>query len=255
MSAANSSIISARSLPIRMVVASVMVRFCLSSRSARPSASLFFEDRLPFTKKCRNGFSRVLDCDPLVATIYLAPFVGLSRFHASAGIIPPTRLVVVPVNLVPPCRISWSPSPHIRLEQEPNRKASTVMVRMGQQRFRFHVMSQYGHKCAVCGIRHPQLLKAAHIRGMAKRGTDDWRNGIPLCATHHDAFDCYLFGIDPESHAIRCMPGVNEKDVGLLEARLRPLKNAPHLEALQWRWRETLREWKDSPHEARRSPL
>ena len=131
-----------------------------------------------------------------------------------------------------------------RLEQEPNRKASTVMVRVGQQRFRFHVMSQYGHKCAVCDIRHPQLLKAAHIRGMAKRGTDDWRNGIPLCATHHDAFDCYLFGIDPESHAIRCMPGVNEKDVGLLEARLRPLKNAPHLEALQWRWRETLREWK-----------
>ena len=84
---------------------------------------------------------------------------------------------------------------------------------------------------------------------MAKRGTDDWRNGIPLCATHHDAFDCYLFGIDPESHAIRCMPGVNEKDVGLLEARLRPLKNAPHLEALQWRWRETLREWKSNTGE------
>jgi putative restriction endonuclease len=108
-----------------------------------------------------------------------------------------------------------------RLEQEPNRKASTVMVRMGQQRFRFHVMSQYGHKCAVCDIRHPQLLKAAHIRGMAKRGTDDWRNGIPLCATHHDAFDCYLFAIDPESHAIQCMPGVNEKDVSMRSVPVR----------------------------------
>jgi putative restriction endonuclease len=136
-----------------------------------------------------------------------------------------------------------------RLEQEPNRKSSTVMVRVGQQRFRFHVMSQYGHKCAVCDIRHPQLLKAAHIRGIAKRGTDDWRNGIPLCATHHDAFDYYLFGIDPESHAIRCMPGVNETDVSLVEASLRPLKNAPHLEALQWRWRETLREWKSNTGE------
>ena len=131
-----------------------------------------------------------------------------------------------------------------RLEQEPNRKRSTVMVRVRQQQFRFHVMSQYGHKCAVCDIRHPQLLKAAHIRGMTKRGTDDWRNGMPLCATHHDAFDCYLFGIDPKSCAIRCMPGVDEKDVGLREANLKPLRNTPHLEALQWRWRETLREWK-----------
>ena len=136
-----------------------------------------------------------------------------------------------------------------RLEEEPRSKASTVMVRVGQQRFRFHVMSQYGHKCAVCDIRHPQLLKAAHIRGKAERGSDDWRNGIPLCATHHDAFDSYLFGIDPETHAIRCKPGINEKDVGLRETILKPLKNAPHIEALQWRWSETQREWKTSAEE------
>jgi putative restriction endonuclease len=98
-----------------------------------------------------------------------------------------------------------------RLEEEPRRKLSNVMVRVGQQRFRFHVMSQYGHKCAVCDIRHPQLLKAAHIRGKAEHGTDDWRNGIPLCATHHDAFDSYLFGVDPDTRAVQCKPGVNEK--------------------------------------------
>lgn len=131
-----------------------------------------------------------------------------------------------------------------RLEEEPKRKASTVMVRVGQQRFRFHVMSQYGHKCAVCDIRHPQLLKAAHIRGKAEHGTDDWRNGIPLCATHHDAFDCYLFGIEPDTRTIRCKPGVNESDVGLREPNLKPLKNTPHVDALRWRWQETQAEWK-----------
>src|SRR5262249_48105237 len=44
-----------------------------------------------------------------------------------------------------------------QLLQEPRKKASTIMVRTGQQRFRFHVLSQYGSKCAVCEIRHPQL--------------------------------------------------------------------------------------------------
>jgi hypothetical protein len=118
------------------------------------------------------------------------------------------------------------------------------MVRVGQQRFRFHVMSQYGPKCAVCDIRHSQLLKAAHIRGKAQQGTDDWRNGIPLCATHHEAFDCYLFGVDPDTRAIRCKPGIFEKDVGLREAHLKLLKNFPHVDALRWRWVETQREWK-----------
>jgi putative restriction endonuclease len=131
-----------------------------------------------------------------------------------------------------------------RLEEEPKRKTSTVLMRVGQQRFRFHVMSQYGQKCAVCDICHPQLLKAAHIRGKAERGSDDWRNGIPLCATHHDAFDSHLFGIDPNTNTLHCKPGINAKDVGLRETVLKPQKRTPHTEALQWRWSETQKEWK-----------
>jgi putative restriction endonuclease len=144
----------------------------------------------------------------------------------------------------PPYTKAETASEPFRLEEEPRRKLSSVMVRVGQQRFRFHVMSQYGPKCAVCDIRHPQLLKAAHIRGKREHGTDDWRNGIPLCATHHDAFDSYLFGVDPDTRAIKCKPGVNKKDVGLREANLTPLKNTPHVDALRWRWDETQREWK-----------
>jgi putative restriction endonuclease len=116
------------------------------------------------------------------------------------------------------------------------------MVRTGQQRFRFHVMSQYGHKCAICDIRHPQLLKAAHICGKAEKGSDDWRNGLPLCATHHDAFDNHFFCIDPETGAIRCKPGVNPNDIGLRQTKVQPLKNTPHLEALRWRWEVTQKE-------------
>jgi len=138
-----------------------------------------------------------------------------------------------------------------RLEEEPRRKSSKVMVRLGQQRFRFHVLSQYGTKCAVCDIRHPHLVKAAHIRGKKDRGTDDWRNAIPLCATHHDAFDSHLFGIDPDTHAIQCKPGVHAKDVGLRENTLNPLKNVPHVDALRWRWTETSREWNQAAANSR----
>ena len=120
------------------------------------------------------------------------------------------------------------------------------MVRTGHQQFRFHVMSQYGAKCAVCEIRHPQLLKAAHICGIAEKGSDDWRNGIPLCATHHDAFDCHLFCIDPSSGALQCKPGVDPNAIGLKQAKLQPLKNSPHMDALQWRWNVTQKEWNDN---------
>ena len=68
-------------------------------------------------------------------------------------------------------------------------------VRKGQQRFRFHVIARLGCKCAVCQISHPSLIKAGHIRGKAHKGSDDWRNGLALCATHHDAFDAHLFAI------------------------------------------------------------
>ena len=77
----------------------------------------------------------------------------------------------------PPYSRAADTSEPFQLTEDPLRRASIVMARVGQQRFRFQVMSQYGHKCAVCDIRHPQLLKAAHICGKSARGTDDWRNG------------------------------------------------------------------------------
>src|SRR5262249_45370380 len=82
-------------------------------------------------------------------------------------------------------------SPFI-LEDRQTRKASSVLARPGQQRFRFQVIEKYGSKCAVCDMSHPALVQAAHLRGKSERGSDDWRNGIPLCPTHHQAFDNHL---------------------------------------------------------------
>jgi hypothetical protein len=97
----------------------------------------------------------------------------------------------------------------------------------------------------VCDICPPQLIIAAHICGKAAKGSDDWRNGIPLCATHHEAFDNHFFGIDPTTRVIQCQPGLKPADIGLLITNIQPIKNVPHIDALKWRWEVTQKQWKE----------
>lgn len=129
------------------------------------------------------------------------------------------------------------------LEEERKTRVAMINARVGQQKFRFQVLAQYGPKCAVCDICHPVLLKAAHIRGKRDRGSDDWRNGIPLCATHHDAFDAHLFGIDPLNGHLSCRPGIASVNIGLRQSSISTLKAGPHRDALDWRWKATRRAW------------
>lgn len=116
-------------------------------------------------------------------------------------------------------------------------------TRPGQQQFRFQVLAKYGCKCAVCAINHPHLLKAAHICGKAHNGCDDWRNGLPLCSTHHDAFDAHLFAIHPDTLVISTMPGVSSLDIGITAKILDPVRQKPHPAALSWRFAQIKKLW------------
>ena len=127
-------------------------------------------------------------------------------------------------------------------DNAPMRKA-TVNVRARQQVFRFQVLAQYGAKCAVCSITHPSLIKAAHIRGKREKGSDDWRNGIPLCSTHHDAYDAQLFAIHPDTLSIITAPGVIPAAIGLSATLLAVKHMKPHREALAWRFEITQSKW------------
>jgi putative restriction endonuclease len=94
-------------------------------------------------------------------------------------------------------------------------KRASVRVRLGQQRFRFKVLKEYGPKCAVCSISHSLLLHAAHLCGKAANGSDDWRNDLPLCATHHLAFDADLFAINPATLEIVVAGGLDRDSLGV----------------------------------------
>lgn len=126
-----------------------------------------------------------------------------------------------------------------------SRKLQSVASRSSQQTFRFNIFAKYGAKCAVCRISHSTLLAAAHICGKRDRGTDDWRNGLPLCATHHAAFDAHLFAIEPSTHELVCKPGTTAEQIGLASNRVDLLSSLPHREALLWRWNATQRKWRN----------
>ncbi|MGV9724079.1 HNH endonuclease [Nocardia beijingensis] len=70
--------------------------------------------------------------------------------------------------------------------------------RLHQPEFRGRVLLAYDNRCAMCKVRHAQLLDAAHIIGDGKEhGTADVDNGLSLCKIHHAAYDSNLIGISP----------------------------------------------------------
>lgn len=76
---------------------------------------------------------------------------------------------------------------------------STVKVRLHQRRFRVLVVRAYQGSCAVCRLRHPELLDAAHILpDRDERGRPEIPNGLSLCKIHHGAFDERILGVDPD---------------------------------------------------------
>ena len=75
----------------------------------------------------------------------------------------------------------------------------TTWHRLHQPAFRAGVMRAYDTRCAVCAIRHSQLLDAAHITADAdERGEPVTSNGLALCKIHHGAFDAGIMGIRPD---------------------------------------------------------
>ena len=76
---------------------------------------------------------------------------------------------------------------------------ATVQVRLHQHAFRERVLRAYQERCALCQLRHEELLDAAHILPDGEPDSEPVvPNGIALCKLHHAAFDRYFFGIRPD---------------------------------------------------------
>jgi hypothetical protein len=134
---------------------------------------------------------------------------------------------------------SFSPVPGLEdfvLKASRSRRHAQVTARPNQTRFRFHVMKRYGVGCAVCDIRHPELLHAAHLCPVEENGSDHPLNGLVFCLNHHRAFDEGLFCIEPESLEIKVRRRYGAPDLGITRTSLGHLSHLPHREALRWAW-------------------
>ncbi|HEX5348727.1 MAG TPA: HNH endonuclease [Pseudonocardiaceae bacterium] len=71
--------------------------------------------------------------------------------------------------------------------------------RLHQPVSRVTVLRAYDTRCAVCSLRHGELLDAAHIiPDYDEAGIAAVRNGMSLCKIHHAAYDCNILGIRPD---------------------------------------------------------
>lgn len=71
--------------------------------------------------------------------------------------------------------------------------------RLHQPLFAGQVMAAYRTACAVCSLRHRELLDAAHIvPDYETDGLPLVSNGLALCKIHHAAYDSNILGIRPD---------------------------------------------------------
>jgi len=86
-------------------------------------------------------------------------------------------------------------------QNEGRRQYVTTLVRqrLHQRGFRERVLEAYRTQCALCRLRHEELLDAAHIIPDGEPDGDAVvENGIALCKLHHAAFDSFFLGIRPD---------------------------------------------------------
>jgi putative restriction endonuclease len=76
---------------------------------------------------------------------------------------------------------------------------AVVRQRLHQRGFRQRVLRAYQQCCAICRLRHDELLEASHILPDGHpRGEPIVPNGLALCKLHHAAFDSYIIGVTPD---------------------------------------------------------
>lgn len=101
---------------------------------------------------------------------------------------------------------------------------SESIRRLHQPVFRSMVMRAYDNQCAVCSLRHPVLLDAAHIvEDRHELGAAAIRNGLALCKIHHAAYDAGILGVNPDL-GVEIRPDIlDEVDGPLLEHGIKAL--------------------------------
>lgn len=80
-------------------------------------------------------------------------------------------------------------------------------LRLHQPVFRARVLRAYERACAICRLKHVDLLDAAHILSDAEGGQPVVSNGLSLCKIHHAAYDRGILGVRSD-YVVQVRPDV-----------------------------------------------
>ena len=102
----------------------------------------------------------------------------------------------------------------------------SVKQRVHQRSFREKILRAYHNQCALCRLKHTELLDAAHIIPDSEEGGEPIvSNGLSLCKIHHAAFDKHILGITPD-YTIKLREDIlREIDGPMLKYGLQSLEN------------------------------
>jgi putative restriction endonuclease len=122
-----------------------------------------------------------------------------------------------------------------------------IQVRLHQRYFRERVLQAYHSQCALCRLRHRELLDAAHILPDSFPDSQPVvHNGLALCKLHHAAFDSFMLTVTPD-YVIQIREDILEEEDGpVLQHALKGLNHTriflpnnptdwPSQAALEWR--------------------
>lgn len=119
------------------------------------------------------------------------------------------------------------------------RRPSLREVAVRDPEFKFRVLRRYEGACAITGVAVKDVLDAAHVVPVDRGGTDDERNGLLLTATLHRALDAHLWALEPSTLLVVTRPhGPTLSDLRVTATSLRADARVPRAEALEWRFRE-----------------
>lgn len=143
--------------------------------------------------KLRAAFERA---DPLVYFLgvrpsYFVAFYPVYIVHDDAA----TRIVSLALDE----SLRYFDDPLNLKEYERRYAERVVKTRLHQPMFRARVLRAYASACAICNLKHAELLDAAHIIADGEdQGVAEVSNGLALCKIHHASYDRNLLGITPD---------------------------------------------------------
>jgi len=167
-------------------------------------------------KKCldfhREGVTETSIC---IRTGYSIESIGVFRraFSKASGteLAPLARMIA---------SLNQDREPLMAITQERKLSSALATYRLRSSSFRDSVINAHSAECQVCGMNIVDLIEAAHIVPVANDGVDEPSNGLPLCPTHHSAFDRYLFTFDPVDKSVVFKDGLNASMLGITKAKL-----------------------------------